>query len=259
MLTEQKISKTTLDHLAFCPSSEVYQWATTLVIAPHPDDETLGCGGAIALLRQMGYRVHVMVLSDGYHSHPFGGINDRDAFRNSIRKDTIQALAELGVSNDSLTFLGLNDSLLPTENEAGFEEVVRMCRNKIADFKPDTILTPWRKDAHSDHRAAWHITKSALSLENLQDVNVVAYAHWALHGENELLWPSTAEVHPWRLDIKPVLEKKIKALSAYDTHQPKDISQHSIFETDVLSQFTHPWELYLDQQALRSYTSLGLG
>ncbi|MHC5832664.1 MAG: PIG-L deacetylase family protein, partial [Nostoc sp.] len=41
-----------------------------LIVAPHPDDETLGCGGAIALLRSLNCHVQVLVISDGTLSHP---------------------------------------------------------------------------------------------------------------------------------------------------------------------------------------------
>ena len=42
----------------------------TLVVAPHQDDESLGCGGAIALLRELGHPVHALFVTDGSMSHP---------------------------------------------------------------------------------------------------------------------------------------------------------------------------------------------
>lgn len=250
MITDQRISKETLGEMSICPPSEVYKWATTLVIAPHPDDETLGCGGAIALLRQMGYRVHVVVLSDGYKTHPYAELFPRPEFRERRKIETEQALSVLGVSNDSVTFLDLNDSLIPGEQQPGFEEVVRLCRNKVSDLMPDTILAPWRRDAHTDHRAAWQITRRAVEEEKLDDINMVEYSIWALNSNSEHHLPTTTEVKPWRLDTKPVIEKKIQALSAYESmlsSQKKSKSFDKAYSSDMLAHFTHPWELYLNQ------------
>ena len=250
MLASQKITKATLQNVGLCPPNAVYNWATTLVIAPHPDDETLCCGGAIALLRQMGYRVHVMILADGANMHPRAEFMSPGEFRNLRRAETEHALSKLGVSNDSITFLNLADSLLPAKGEAGFEEVVRLCRNKIHDLKPDTILAPWRRDLHRDHRATWQITRQALIDEQLEDINLVEYAVWALYAENEHDLPTLEEVQPWRLDTKPVIEQKIAALNAY---QPSlnlignEDKAERAYSSEILSHFTHPWELYLDQ------------
>ena len=56
--------------LPLVPAETVRAWGKTLVVAPHPDDESLGCGGAIALLSGFGCPVHVLFISDGTGSHP---------------------------------------------------------------------------------------------------------------------------------------------------------------------------------------------
>jgi len=251
MLASQRITRNTLESVGLCPPNAVYNWATTLVIAPHPDDETLCCGGAIALLRQMGYRVHVLILADGANMHPHAEFMSPDEFRDLRRSETEGALSKLGVSNDSITFLNLTDSMLPSKQEAGFEEVVRLCRNKVQDLKPDTILTPWRRDLHRDHRAAWQITTQALQDERLYDVNLVEYTVWALYADNEHDLPTLDEVRPWRLDTQPVIEQKIEALNAYQHSLKLEKQQEKIewaYSSEMLSHFTHPWELFLDQQ-----------
>jgi LmbE family N-acetylglucosaminyl deacetylase len=253
MFASQKLTRYTLEEVALYPPSAVYQWATTLVIAPHPDDETLCGGGAIALLRQMGYRVHVMILSDGVRMHP------RNEFMNSrefsaVRKyEAENALFHLGVSSDSVTFLSLNDSLIPARQEAGFEEVVRLCRNKLADLKPDTILAPWRRDFHRDHQAAWQITRQALSEESMDDVKLVEYTKWALYADIEEHLPTKEEVQPWRLNIKPVMKQKNDAMGAYEAAFSFTKKQSRLYKNlrqdEMKNYFMHPWELFLDQPA----------
>jgi len=254
MFASQKLTRNSLEGVALSPPSAVYQWATTLIIAPHPDDETLCCGGAIALLRQMGYRVHVMVLSDGLSMHPHAEFMKSDEFSAMRKYEAESALSHLGVPNDAVTFLSLNDPLIPARQEAGFEEVVRLCRNKLNSLKPDTILTPWRRDFHKDHQAAWQITQQALAEESMDDVKLVEYSKWALYDNNEEHLPTKEEVQPWRLDTEPVMKKKIDALGAYRAALPLSgilAQPHTNVQQDELkNHFMHPWELYLDQTAV---------
>ncbi len=253
MISDQKISKKTLDKISISPPSEVYKWATTLVIAPHPDDEMLRCGGAIALLRLMGYRVHVMVLSDGFKTLPHAEKYSRHKSRGLRQNESIRALSLLGVSHDFITFLNLNDSLIPGKGQAGFDELVRLFRNKVNDLLPDTILTPWRRDIHTDHRAAWQITHQAVDEERRGDIHLVEYSTRALNGDNAHHMPTIAEVNPWRLDTRPVIEQKLAALSVYQSQNSYRPNSGNGFDksysSEMLAHFTHPWELYLDQQA----------
>ena len=74
------------------------RWGTTLVVAPHPDDESLGCGGAIALLRQQEQTVQVLFVSDGSMSHPNSQKYSAEARRDLREQEARNALAILGVS-----------------------------------------------------------------------------------------------------------------------------------------------------------------
>lgn len=245
MISGQRITRNSFDTMSVYPSSEVYKWATTLVVAPHPDDETLGCGGAIALLRQMGYRVHVLVVSDGTAA---SSVDMSPQKAREVRKmETENALSVLGVSNDSITFLDVKDNMIPYAEQPGFDEVVRLCRNKITDLKPDTLLLPWRRDPHKDHQASWQIINRAVEEEQF-DANMIEYSIWAWNNAEEQHLPIMGEVQPWRLDTKPVLEKKIQAITQYSSYQSDSEADdgYSILSPDMLVHFTHPWEVYLN-------------
>ena len=82
------------------------------IFTPHPDDETLGCGGTIVKKISEGFNVIIIVLTDGSNtfSHMFGITNDPTPQELSmIRKEELRnAMKILGVSNDDLFFLNLN-------------------------------------------------------------------------------------------------------------------------------------------------------
>lgn len=248
MTSGKKNMQHSLENIRIYPTSEVYKWATTLVVATHPDDEIMGCGGAIALLREMGYRVHVLFICDGSQSC-MGEDNLPPKYLIDLRKYEVEsAMSTLGVSHESITFLDLKDSMVPHRDEDGFDEVVRLCRNKIADFIPDTVLLPWRYDRHQDHKAVWQIMQQALQQEP-HGYNLIEYAFRPWIGEEQLQHIAYSESSLWRLDNKPVLEYKIEALSKYHSYDI-DLLQDEA-HTDLcpspeqLSYMTHPWEIYL--------------
>jgi len=84
-----------------------------VVVAPHPDDETLGCGGLLAGASRADRLRHVVFLTDGERSHPGTG-EDLAAIR---RTEAMVATAYLGLAPSQLSFLGLPDSGLATLQE----------------------------------------------------------------------------------------------------------------------------------------------
>lgn len=112
-----------------------------LVFAPHPDDETLGCGGTLARLRQNGCAVKVVVVTDGAGAGtlPAGSVEVR-------RRETRAALAVLGI--EDIVFL--------EEPDGGFSNHPRFMRDMatlLTDFDPDWIFLPSLLDYHRDHVA----------------------------------------------------------------------------------------------------------
>ena len=85
-----------------------------LVVAPRPDDETLGCGGAIALLRSRRCQVSVLVISDGTMSHPRSRKYPPSVLQQLRQKETLDALKILGVDPTTVTFLRLPDGTIST-------------------------------------------------------------------------------------------------------------------------------------------------
>src|SRR5258707_15716528 len=80
------------------PAECVENWGETLVLAPHPDDESLGCGGAIALLRQRGIRVTIAVITDGQASHPNSRLLPSSVLIQLRRQEALEAASALGVA-----------------------------------------------------------------------------------------------------------------------------------------------------------------
>lgn len=126
-----------------------------LVLAPHPDDESLGCGGLIAECAAQGRSVRIVVLSDGAGSHPRSLSFPGPRLAALREEETRAAAVELGLESDrDLTFLRLPDGALPTDG-AGFDAAVAaILRTTEAASAPAAVLTTWGHDPHRDHAAA---------------------------------------------------------------------------------------------------------
>lgn len=125
-----------------------------LVIAVHPDDETLGCGGTLLKHKANGDEVHWVIGTN---------IKESEGFKKDIikrRKNEIEKVEKL-YGFDSTHSLGLSTMRV---DEYSMSELVRMISKVITDVQPNILFLPFKGDVHSDHRkifeAAYSCTKS---------------------------------------------------------------------------------------------------
>ncbi len=220
-----------------------------LVIAPHPDDETLGCGGAIALLRASGCSVRVLVMSDGTLSHPRSIKYPALRLRALREAETLEALSILDVRRTEITFLRLRDGSIPTLESAAIQEAVARCRRFLQKSMPATIFLPWRFDPHPDHRATWQLIRTAL-VDLEPSPRIIEYPIWDWDPEQRGDLAECGRVIGWRLDIRDVLEKKLNAIAAYRS-QITDLIDDDLegfrLTPTMLENFSQPWEMYLEE------------
>ncbi len=142
-----------------------------LVVAPHPDDETLGCGATIARARGMGITVHVAVVTDG-RGHP-PGFPDPQSLVAIRRKETLRACGILGVPASCVEFLGFVDGRAGSHIEAIRARLIAI----IAEIDPDLIFVPSGIDNHADHRAVAAAVDGGLR-DGALGATVLAYPLW---------------------------------------------------------------------------------
>lgn len=244
MISSPKTTNQIFEDVLMYPASKVYDWETTLVVAPQPEDESLGCGGAIALLRHMGYRVHILYVTHGNIDKTNEPLTE-PFVRKIKEEEAISSLEKLGVTEESATFLHIRDHLVPKRGEPGFEESVRLCINELESFMPQTVLLPCRFHPYDDHYASWEIMQEAISYMPYR-INTVEYMVWKGAESNQEI-ASTDVLKPWRLDIKTVMDQKIKAIAEHRTQKEEIINWHNVQTTDKQHLgFTQPWETYLE-------------
>jgi LmbE family N-acetylglucosaminyl deacetylase len=152
-----------LQHVSIWQPSD----APMLVVAPHPDDETLGAGGLIASQRAKGVDVTVVAVTDGEHAYA-----DNNGLAATRREEQAQALARLGVSREKIIRLGLIDSSVAKQEQ---ELVTRL----LPLVTPQThIVAPWSGDFHPDHEAC---ARAAAAVAQKTGATLTSYFFWTWH------------------------------------------------------------------------------
>ncbi|GAB4041777.1 PIG-L family deacetylase [Spirosoma jeollabukense] len=223
---------------------------SALVIAPHPDDESLGCGGLIAQLRALDYVVHVVFVSDGSMSHPNSKTYPAERLRDLREAEAGEALRILGVNDVDCTFLRYKDRQVPVHNQPGFLEAATAIATLIDRVKPSTIFVPWRRDPHPDHRASWQITQEALRQTN--SVRVLEYLIWLWELGNQHDMPDPDEMNVWKVAIDTVIDQRNQAISAHRSQVTRLIDDDPTafyLSPELLTHFEKPRELFLEAKS----------
>lgn len=138
-----------------------------LVLAPHPDDESLGCGGTTALLAQGGASVRVLCVTDGTGT-PGTGLARAEVGRRR-KGEASSACRILGLPEPF--FLGLPDGKV----DARVPELAAIVAEHVADTRASAVFAPWPGDGHRDHVAV----AMAVAVAALPDnVMVWGYETW---------------------------------------------------------------------------------
>lgn len=214
------------------------------ILAPHPDDETLGCGGLIAGARSLGRRVEVIVITDGSASHP-GSRTYPPARLAALRREELSRAAEaLGLSSDRLTHLDLPDAAPPegVARTRALDEIETVLRASEAQ----TLCVTWRNDPHCDHQAAAAMADTLAA--RLPHLRVWHYPIWGL-----LRLPPDQDIDSagpagFRLDIGAWLEAKRVAIACHASQMTSlidDCPDAFRFDEEMLAPFIEPIERFI--------------
>jgi LmbE family N-acetylglucosaminyl deacetylase len=221
------------------------------IVAPHPDDESLGCGGLIALLRDAGRPVTVIFVSDGAASHPGSRRYPPAALRRLREAEGREAASILRVLPGDSIFLGLPDAMVPAATaDPRFAPVAERLADLFEERGTDTVAVTTRNDPHRDHQASYALVEAAVR-RLTRPILLLEYAIWA---EN----PWTPADRLWRIDIGPVLERKKAAIACHRsqlTNLIDDVGDGVRLAPAMLARFESPFETFRvrgpdDDQAL---------
>lgn len=220
-----------------------------LVLAPHPDDETFGCGGLIAECHSRGQPVYVLVLTDGTGSHP--GSREFPPRRLAALRaaEARQAVGILGVPEDHVGFLDVRDGYLgrgARRSDAILSDIVEFARLRGVG----TIATTWEHDPHPDHRAACALGVSAA---RQLGAHILRYPVWGWTIPRDA-WLPRMPICGARLDIDRQLPVKRQATASYRsqlTDLIRDDPGGFCMPPEIVALFHRPFEVFLASPEVR--------
>jgi len=173
-----------------------------LVVAAHPDDETLGVGGTIARHSEQGDEVWTCILTEG--------VTSRHQYVELQKECASQACQILGVQK--VVFCGLPDQRL---DALSLLDVIRPIESCVEEFKPDVVYTHFKEDVNQDHRLAFQATMVAT--RPFGDNTVRRLLCYETPSSTEWVAPFTGSVFAPNVfvDISATLSKKIRAMQMY--------------------------------------------
>ena len=197
-----------------------------LVVAPHPDDETLGVGGIIAKFSNQGHEVHVLMVSG--HLPP---LYKREDYERTV-SEAHRAFNILGVSNS--TFLEMPATMI---SDLPLHEVNSKIYEVVHDFRPHMVFCPY-PDRHVDHRLVFDSVMVATrpvgvgrDIEILAAYETLSETHWNAPHIEPNFTPN------WVIDISEHIETKLDALRCYESQISNFPGPRSIEAVEALAKF----------------------
>ena len=220
------------------PRSLVPPGARVVVIAPHPGDEVLACGGLLQLLSSLEHPLQLISVTDGSASHP--GSNVWPASRLSVIRpqESAEALRRLGMPLHSLKWIrgGFCDNALAAREQLLSQFIARYLQ------PGDVVFTTWRNDGNDDHDAVGRASANACNLvgARLYELPIRAW-HWPVREGSIIPWQRARKV---RLDSWTVA-RKLHATHAYASQLVGDpeIGLPPMLAQVLLERMRDPYEI----------------
>ena len=211
---------------------------SAMIFAPHQDDETLGCGGLIALKRSLGVPVKVVFMTDGRYGYTSEITSEK--ITNIRQQEAVNALQILGITDSYIHFLNQIDGSLENLSDRQRQLVIKQLVQLLQSFKPGEVYVPHSKDVHKDHEATYKLVKEAIAASGLH-LELLQYPVWFFWQNPLFLKIKLADINnAYRLAIPTVNDKKKQAIVTYHSQLP-------ILPTPFLKRFFLPYEIFFKQ------------
>ncbi len=208
-----------------------------LIVAPHADDETFGCGGVIALKTNLSAIVHVLIVTDGRSSHTHVAGTDVPSLIRTRKEEVIAACGILGVPAANVHFLDLPDQGLYRLTHERWCAASSQVADLLRTLRPQEMYINHPRDPHPDHEATYLIVERGMQEAGIQ-LDVYQYPVWLLWKGRLRLSARPRDLRgAKRLDVRAVQDRKNRAIDVYRSQLP-------VLPPGFVDQFTQGYEVF---------------
>ena len=208
------------------PELDISACPEIVVVAPHPDDETLGFGATATMLSELGVRILVVSATDGGDSHPTRSLLQRHQLEQTRRAELHRAAGILGLPTP--VSLGLPDGALASHED----RLADLLTEILATRPPGTwCAATWRGDGHPDHEA---VGRAAAAATRRTGAVLIEYPvwmwHWAQPGDPAVPWDRAQAVPLSRAAI----DRKSRAAQCFRSQFEPSVAGPPVLPPSVL-------------------------
>lgn len=211
-----------------------------VIVAPHPDDEILACGGLISLAHKADIEVVLIAVTDGESSHPGSEIWPESRLTLVRAFESANALYTLG-ADIHIIRLGMKDGKLKNN----IPLLTSLLQKHL--HATDTVICTWREDGHPDHEAVGRVCAQVSKRFNNPLLEAPVWAwHWSHPNDIRLPWKNAIV-----LDLGfEVCRKKRLAIEEFKSQIEPDPSTGNppILPKNVIEHFRRPFEIFFVSQ-----------
>jgi len=179
-----------------------------LVIAAHPDDEVLGCGGTIARLNKEGYEIYTLILGEGITSRDDKRSKEKRGREIANLKEQAKKANEL-IGVKKVFFHDFPDNRFDT---VPFLDIVKTIEKVKKEIKPGIVFTHYEKDLNIDHQITYMAVITAT--RPLREETVKEVYSFEIPSSTEWSYPLSFSPNAF-YDISETMDIKLKALEEY--------------------------------------------
>ena len=193
-----------------------------MLISPHPDDETLGCGGLIRKVKKAGGKVYVQIMTYGDEAQ-YGGFSEKS----TRQKELEDVMSYLEVDDFEVFFAG-EEYHLKLDNlpeKALLDKIEKEARLNLNSLQPNMVGIPADNSYNVDHRMTYLAAFTAL---RPRPHHLKSYCPLVFTYDNLAMWSHTPFVGNWFVDIGNEIEEKLDALKLYASQMREDPHERSI-------------------------------
>lgn len=210
-----------------------------VIVAPHPDDEILGCGGLIQQLAHQNCEIVILAVTNGTQSHPKSKKYSPEDLNQRRPQESLMALQALDLTQQTQRIaLNLTDGQIHVQTDQLWQSLNQIIQDN------DVLICTYSADGHPDHEAVGRTVEKFSKLKKLACLQVLIWAwHWASPLDPRIDWQRARAF----LLTDAQLNKKRQAILQFKTQIESDetTGQEAILPSAVIERLLMPYEVYL--------------